>query len=222
MSSNTKTFSNEKFFTIFHDNPKDSPIEVIQGAHRFMISVVKNRTEAPKNSILIDIFNEFCHPPIKTYIFKSMAKKILLELALCILQEIALRGPARAKTLQLVVERAAVGGKTVRIADEEDASESEEAPPSKDIDEAYFRLRDSSGSSPDVTFSSGQGHREPFGPADAEGNFTTPQKSSASRSLEEEFDSAASAVSPEKSFENATESPNFAVPSVSKYLLLQI
>ena len=219
MSSNTKTFSNENFFSIFHDNPKDSPIEVIQGAHRFMISAVKNNTESPKNSILIDIFNEFCHQPIKPYVFKKMGKKILLELALCILQEIALRGPARAKTLQLVVERAAVGGKTVRIADDEDVLESE-VPPSKDIDEAYFRLRDSTGSSPDVTFSSGQGHREPFGPADEDGNFTTPRKSTAPRSSEEEFDSAASAESPQKSLEDATASPNFAVPSVSEYLLL--
>ena len=204
MSSKSKTFSNEKLFTIFHDNTKDSPIEVIQGAHRFMMSVVKKQAESPKNSILIDILNDFCHQPIKPYVFKRMGKKMLLELALCILQEIVQHGPARARTLQLVVERAAAGGKTVRIAEDDDEIAEAEDLQTKNIDEASFRLHDSSGNSPDVTFRSGQGLSAPFEPADAEGNFTTPRKSSASRSLVEEFDSAASAESPAKSFEKST------------------
>ena len=215
-SPNPKQFSNEKLFNVFHDNPKDCPNEVLKGAYRFMTSVVNGDKEAPTKSILIDIFNVFCTKPVKTYVFNKMGKKILLELALRILQELALGEPTRAETLQIEVVRAASGGKTLVIAEENAGATA--ADPTvdkdfvKDIDEAFFRLHDTSGSSPDVTFSSRQGRAK--APHEA-GNFTTPTKSSA-RSLEEEFDSAASGESVAAAFDKATSSLDEENTQVSK------
>ena len=218
-SSNSKQFSNEKLFTVFHDNPKDCPNEVIKGAYRFMISVVDGETEAPTKSILIDIFNVFCVKPVKTYIFNKMGKKILLELALRILQELALGEPNRAETLQLEVVKAASGGKALVIADKDPDAPTEDSPVDrdfvKDIDEAFFRLHDSSGSSPDVTFTSRQGRAKAL---QEDQNFTTPTRSSA-RSLEDEFDSAASGESVSAAFDKATLSSEEKDAQVSDYLL---
>ena len=223
MSRSSKKFSNEQFFNVFHDNPKDSPVEVVEGALRFIESIIRGAKESPKNSVLVDIFNTFCEKPIKSYVFQRMGKKILLELALRILQEIAQGGPARAGTLQLVVERAASGGKTVTIAEEEDEDQPEEFPIdkefAKDIDEAFFRLHDSSGSSPDVTFTSRQVPTGRSELGDDDNDYATPKKSTASRSLEEEFDSAASGISAAAAFDEATSSQNAKKQTVSARVL---
>ena len=52
---------------------------------------------------------------MEDYIFSRMAKKILQDLALCILQDLAANGPERAKMLHLEVVKASSGGKLVKI-----------------------------------------------------------------------------------------------------------
>ena len=91
-----------------------------------------------------------------------MTKAVLLDLALAILKEIAAGGPARAENLTLVVENTKSKGKTVKIAkpkpgDCEFPISPEDEKAYRDIDEAAFTIRDSSGKSPDVLVMSPQG-----------------------------------------------------------------
>ena len=147
---------------------------MIQGSHKFLCDVIEGTEPSPKNSVFIDLFNQFTPVPIKDYIFSRMTKKILQELALCVTQELISYGPSHAKNLKLVLEETKAGGKTVVI----DRSE-EEFPVDDDfirhIDEAFFRLSDVSGLSPDKKIASGQGHPPPYSPPDAD-NFFTPIK----------------------------------------------
>ena len=164
-------------FQRFCGNPKLFNMDVIQGAHKFLVEVIRGGKESPTNKTLISIFNAFTPKPIKAYIFNKMGKKILQELALCILQDLATNGPARANTLTLEVIKASAGGKTVQIADHyTDDSESIDQSFLDEIDEAIFRFRDPSGKSPDVNISSGQGLAAPYLPPDIDGAFVTPKK----------------------------------------------
>ena len=155
---------------------------IIQGAHKYMTHVINGTEQSPKNSIFIGLFNQFTKVPIKEYIFTRMAKPILQELALCILQELISYGPSRAQNLTLVLERTKSNGKTVVI-------EKDEFPVSpefiSDIDEAFFKLSDITGFSPDKKVASGQGHEAPYVLPDAKG-FFTPIKAKR-KSLEEDF-----------------------------------
>ena len=104
-----------ELFQVFSGNPKGCDLETIQGSHRYITNVIKGTEESPKKSILIDIFNSFSKDKIKDYVYNRMKKSILLELALCILQEIAAGGPDRATNLQLQIEKTSSGGKQITI-----------------------------------------------------------------------------------------------------------
>ena len=165
-------------FQRFCENPKLFNMDVIQGSHKFLVEVIRGEKESPTNATLINIFNAFCSKgPIKKYVFNRLGKKILQELALCILQDLASNGPARARTLELEVVKASSGGKLVQIADhyEDDAGTIDQSF-LDEIDEAIFRFKDPTGESPDVKISSGQGFAAPYLPPDEEGAFVTPTK----------------------------------------------
>lgn len=117
-------------FTIFHDNPKDSTIEVIKGIYQVGGRRKKGITKKLRFS---GYFQCFFEQPIKSYVFKRMGKEILLDLALRILQEVVQNGPSRDRTLQLAVEHAASGGKTVTIAESEEPNSDEESPEEKEF-----------------------------------------------------------------------------------------
>ena len=80
-------------------------METLQGTHKYISLALRNEIPSPKKSILIDIFHEFTTEPIKDYVFQRINKKMLLELALRVIQEIAEKGAERAGTLQLVVDK---------------------------------------------------------------------------------------------------------------------
>ena len=134
-----------------------------------MTHVIKGTETSPKNSTFIGLFNQFTKVPVKDYVFTRMTKTILQELALCVLQELILYGPARAQNLTLVVVETKAGGKTVAI-------EKDEFPVSpefvSDIDEAFFKLSDITGFSPDKQVASGQGHDAPYVLPNPDGFFT--------------------------------------------------
>ena len=163
-------------------------MEVINGAHKFVAKIIAQKKNGPTTKDLIKIFSVFAKVPIKDYVFTRMTKPILLELALCIIQEIASNGLGRAKTLQLEVVVSKSGGKSVQVADEfgEGETEYDEDFLGK-IDEAFFRFKDAEGKSPDFTFASGQGHKSPYSPFAKDGAFITPKKK-ATRSLEKDLE----------------------------------
>ena len=188
MEKSTKKLSPFGCFQKFCENPKLFNMDVIQGSHKFLVEVVRGDKEGPTNGTLINIFNAFCtKEPIKMYIFRRLGKKILQELALCILQDLASNGPGRAKTLELEVVKASSGGKRVKIVDRfADDSGPIDQSFLDEIDEAIFRFKDPSGESPDIKISSRQGFAAPYLPPDEEGAFVTPTKWKP-RSLDEEM-----------------------------------
>ena len=108
---------------------------------------------------------------------------MLLELALCILQDIS------AKSLQLVVAKTTEGGKTVIIDKDESDGDSADAPAqiqSSKIVNAVFRLSDKNGISPDISLSIGKDKDPAYKPPDKQGYFTPVR-----RSLSREFNKAA-------------------------------
>ena len=111
---------------------------------------------------------------------KQFYKSYLLRFAGA--QELILYGPARAQNLALVIEETKTGGKTVVI-------EKDEFPVSpefvSDIDEAFFKLSDITGFSPDKQVVSGQGHDAPYVLPNPDG-FFTPIKAKR-KSLGEDF-----------------------------------
>ena len=171
MINSPDSLPNSSCFDLFLRNPKGSKTELVQGAHKFLSDVIAGKEKGPVNPVFIELFNEFAKTPVKNYVYRRMAKKILQKLALCILQEIISGGRPRAETLQLVVEETRTGGKTVVI---------DNPPPEfpvdeqfiHDIDEAFFCFRDSSDASPDVHLASGQGRSPPYSSPDKDGCFT--------------------------------------------------
>ena len=181
-----------EYFIKFSQSPKTFDINVLKGAHRFLTSVLKGHDGGPKNSELINIFDQFTKEKIKNYVYQRMKKSILLELAICIIQEIAAGGQERANSLQLEVTKTSSGGKTVVISgaaddDKEFAVDPEDSEFMRDIDEALFTFKDLTASSPDRQIVSGSGHAPPFQTSDPDG-FFTPKKQMLSRSLRNDFD----------------------------------
>ena len=175
-------------FELFSKDPKGVSMEVINGSHRYIAMVITDKKSGPTIQSLIKIFSVFARVPIKNYVFTRMTKPILLELALCIIQEIASNGIARARTLQLEVIDSKSGGKTVRVADEfGDGDEKFDEDFLGQIDEAIFCFKDKEGKSPDKKFSSGQGHKSPYSPFGEDGAFITPKKKTP-RSLEKDIE----------------------------------
>ena len=185
MTTSPDSLPNVSCFDLFLKDPKGCKPEIYQGVHSFITEVIDGRESSPKNSIFIGLFNQFTKTPVKTYVFQRMTKKILQELALCVLQELISGGPERARNLNLVLEETRAGGRTVVI-----EKQSDEFPIDdkfvRDIDEAFFRLTDLAGVSPDRKVTSGQGHQPPYSPPDAKG-FFTPKKANPI-SLAELFD----------------------------------
>ena len=170
MNISPDSLPNSSCFELFLKDPKGVKPEVVQGAHKFISDVIDGSEQSPKNSAFIGLFNQFTKNPVKDYIFQRMTKSILQELALCLLQEIISGGPERAASLNLVVEKTKAGGQTV-VVEKHDEFPVDEAFV-LDIDEAFFRITDLTGSSPDVKVVSGQGHGAPYSPPDERGYFT--------------------------------------------------
>ena len=158
---------------IFSENPRHFNIKVLQGSHKFISLALRNKTTAPKKSTLIDIFNEFASEPIKDYVFHRISKKLLLELALRIIQEIVQKGVDRASSLQLVVQKTSNGAKSVVIARNNDKdSDAAETIEGAEIEDATFTLKDKHGVSPDISVAIGKNRDPPYQEPDATGYFT--------------------------------------------------
>ena len=170
-------------FNQFKDSPKNVPIEVIRSAHKHIARAIKSPEMGPTNQEMIDIFNHFAQEPIPKYVFTRMTKPLLLELVLCIIQDILLNGIGRVKSIQLEAVKLKAGGKIVKIIDRFEAGKEEnEDDMFQKIDEAYFRLLDAEGKSPEVKISVGQGHKASYSPFADDGAFLRP-KPRAVRSL---------------------------------------
>ena len=201
-SSPSSSKTNVDSFKEFTENPKNSNMETIKGAHRYINDVIQGRADGPNKAILISLFNEFVEGEIKHYVYQSMRKSILLELSLCVLQEIGTHGVDHAKSLKLKLEKTTANGKRIVIDKEKSEAEfpitpaEESALKDLEIDDAIFRLSDSLGNSPDVTVHSGQGRAPPYLPPDECGYFT-PSKSDR-KSLSKDFDKVGAKLSEQK------------------------
>ena len=161
MNTTPNSLPNVSCFDLFLKNPKGCKLGVIQGAHIFITNGIKGSEQNPKNAVFINLSSQFTKVPIKPYVFQRMTKSILQELVLCILQELISYGPTRAQNLKLVLEETKSNGKTVVIEQEEFPVDEEFI---GDIDEAFFKLSDVTGFSPEKRVASGQGHEAPYAP----------------------------------------------------------
>ena len=75
----------QTLFNEFCLNPTDPTVEIIQGSHRFISLSMQNGSSIPKKSTLSELFREFMTVPAKQYVFNQIPRKMLLELALCVL-----------------------------------------------------------------------------------------------------------------------------------------
>ena len=148
MEHPTKTNSDLEFIKKFCKNPRDFHMETLQETHRYISLALRNEIPAPKKSILIDIFREFAANPIKDYVFHRINKKILLELALRIIQEIAEKGAEHAWTLQLVVGKTSNGIKSVVIAKNAPSADKQTTFEATEIEDVTFKISDRAGMSP--------------------------------------------------------------------------
>ena len=163
-------------FTSFSENSKKNSLETLKGAHKFVTKIIKDGESGPTEKSLIPIFSAFTSKEIKSYVFTCMRKPILLELLLCIIQELILNSPERAKTLQLEVVKSKSGGKTVCIADPfAEAGDTYDEDFLGKVDEVFFQFKDSEGKSPDVKFAAGQGHGAPYSPFVKDDSFIRPK-----------------------------------------------
>ena len=170
----------QKLFSEFCRDPKNPTVEIIQGSHRFISLAMKNGTgtSAPKKSTLSDLFQEFMTMSVKQYIFNRIPRTILLELALCVLQDIASRGVSRAKTLRLEVVKTTAGGKTIAVANDDNPETGHPATNPTLAEDATFLFVDNSGRTPDVAFSIGKNHRAPYQQPDKQVRLFLPRESS--------------------------------------------
>ena len=171
-------------FNQFKESPKDVSMKVVKGVHKHLALATKNPQTAPSCAEMIKIFSHFTNGKVKDYVFKRMTKKVLLKLAVCVIQEIILNGIGRVRTLELELVKTKFGGKTVQIADpfQAEREQFDHAFLGK-IDEAFFCLKDSEGNSPDVNLAAGHGHKAPYPPFGKDGGFLRP-KPPVARSLE--------------------------------------
>ena len=184
----------QTLFEEFCFDPTNPTIEIIQGSHRFISLSMKNGSSIPKKSTLSELFKEFMTVPAKQYVFNQIPRRMLLELAICILQDIASRGVSRAKTLRLEVVKttATAGGKTIAIERNENPPASAAADGGILAENATFKFSDNSGATPDVAFSIGKNHQPPYQPPDKQGYFTPSR--GARKNLQEDFNEASREV----------------------------
>ena len=184
-----------EFFKKFCDNPKEVDLEIVQGTHKYLNLVLSQKisSSCAKKSILIDIFNEFIDEPVRDYVFHRISRKLLLELAIRILQEFITRGVERAKSLKLIVSKATSSRQTILIAPNDSSSVASKSPFSApEVLDATFRLADKTGLSPEVSFSIGKKRPPAFQRPDETGYFT-PSKG-ARKSLTEAFKVQATSI----------------------------
>ena len=160
------------FFDKFCENPRGSTIETMQGSHKYISSVITRKNPPIKKSILIDIFNEFTVETVRDYVFHRMSKKLLLELALRVLQDIIQNGVGRAASMKLILTKAVDGKNTVGIAPDGRESEGSSTLSATEVLDASFKLADRQGLSPDVTFSIGKSRQPAYQQPDENGYFT--------------------------------------------------
>ena len=167
-------------FKIFCNSPKTFSNTALHASHRFLVKSVPEKKSPVTKTILIKILMNFVQPDIKEYHFKRMSRAILVELAICIVQDLIQNGPGRAQSLELQLLKSSAGGATVSIADpfvDEAGSYDEDFLREIDeIDAAEFNLRDKSGATPDKQINSGQGFARPFLEPNEEGSFVTPKR----------------------------------------------
>ena len=183
MDKNPQNVEDSRCFSRLEAMGRDVSIDVFKGAHKYIARATNDPKIGPKVADLVEFFNHFTHEKIQYYNFSRMTKPLLLELALCIIQDVLFNGIGRAKTLQLELVKTKFGGKTVKIADpfQEDREGFDDAFLGK-IDEAFFCLKDKNGESPDIRLAAGQGHGTPYSPFAKDGAFVRP-KPKAARSL---------------------------------------
>lgn len=156
-------------------------MQVILGAHRFLVNIIETEEDGPTRKVLMKIFRPFIpQKSIKDYIFRRTQKSLLLELVLCILQDVAQNGISRLASLNLVIEKTRAGGKNVVVEPQSERPDNETIENDefmKEIDEIFFLFQDKEGNSPDIKFAAGAGRPPPsYSPPDGKGNFVTPKK----------------------------------------------
>ena len=163
---------------MFKSNPIDQPSDVLQGTHKFLMDSLTGTMNEPTVDELIEIFQVFAKGSIKRYLFKKIQKNLNLELALSMVQDLISNGPGRAKSLELKVVKLANKDKKVVVKDTFQSPA--EAPISADdfasIDEAIFRLTDTSGKSPERAIAIGRGHSAPSSDKRIQKVFLSPGK----------------------------------------------
>ena len=175
MSADLQGKSDLYCFQLFTEDPTQVSETIIEGSHKYIAKIIRDGETGPTVQTLIKIFSAFSKEPIKDYVFNRMTKPILLELALCVIQDLALNGPSRAKTLALELVNTKSGGKVLRIADPFTDETPYDPKFLSQIDEAFFRIKDTEGRSPDVNFAAGQGHKAAYSPFDKHGAFIKPR-----------------------------------------------
>ena len=175
MDNSPQGKSDIQCFEVFSENPKGVSLEIMKGDHKYIANSIKNGDSGPTCQTLIKMFSVFSKEKIKDYVFTRMTKPILLELALCIIQDLVLNGPERHHSLEIELTKSKSGGKLVRVADpfEEDGKHLD---PDflKEIDEAFFKLKDVDGESPDFVVAAGQDHKASYSPFAKDGAFVRP------------------------------------------------
>ena len=125
---------------------------------------------------LCDIFDVFSRESIKRYIFKRIKKRLNLELAIAIVQDLLTNGDGRQGTLFLEVEHLSSNGKKVVIADQF-ATPGELPLSQKDfeqIDEAVMRLSAKKPDGKQTRIALGGSHGSPLKKAEVEWGYFTP------------------------------------------------
>ena len=151
---------------------------ILQGTHKYLVDSLNGKQNGPTVDELFDIFEVFSRATIKKYVFKRIQKKLNLELAIAIVQDLLSNGEGRAETLLLEVEHLSGNGKKVVISDQFTAAG--EVPLSqKDfpfIDEAIFRLsqhKESGGAQKSIPI--GGKHGSPLKKDEIETGYYTPK-----------------------------------------------
>ena len=174
------SFDDHSLFKIFCNSPKTFSNTALHASHRFLVKSVSENKSPVTKTILIKILMNFVQPDIKEYHFKRMARAILVELAICLVQDLIQNGPGRAETLELQLIKSTSGGAKVTIsdpfADEGGDYDEDFLKEIDEIDATEFNLRDKSGATPDKQIHSGQGFARPFIEPNEEGSFVTPKR----------------------------------------------
>ena len=177
-SKSSEKSSDLECFNTFLRDPTVFSEGILQGTHKYLVDSLNGDQDGPTVDELFDIFEVFSRATIKKYVFKRIQKKLNLELAIAIVQDLLSNGEGRAETLLLEVEHLSGNGKKVVIADQFTAAG--EVPLSqKDfpfIDEAIFRLSQSKESGGDQkSIPIGGKHGSPLKKDEIETGYYTPK-----------------------------------------------